>query len=158
MIHFRSSIVFLVSCGLTFLTYAQSTVELKYDAKGRLIGVDKGADFIEYTYDSAGNRQAVGNERLSGGSSLIITEFNVPNIAYDYGLNASANWNSTGASYCEISFENQVNTYENLPTAGSKPIEVYTSGAVFLTCFNGSGTVQESDYIRHEAGYVIMPF
>jgi len=158
LIHSRPLAIFLMSCGLPFLTCAQSTVELQYDAKGRLIGVDKGAVFIEYSYDSGGNRQAVGNEHLAEGSPLLITEFNVPNIAYDYGTNATGNWDSTGADYCEITFENQVNSYENLPSSGSKPIEVYVSGAVFLTCFNGSETVQESDYIRHEAGDVVMPF
>lgn len=157
MLTFSRFLVVMFALLLCVSALAQTTVALKYDAKGRLISVDNGSAFIEYAYDKAGNRVAVGNERLSGSAEPVISSFNVTNIASGYGENATANWASSNTSSCEITFENQFQQHQGLPSSGTLALSINTSGAVFLTCTNGSTSVQESDYVIYQSGNEVTP-
>ncbi|CAB0151298.1 hypothetical protein PSI9734_02405 [Pseudidiomarina piscicola] len=137
---------------IPLIAVAQTTSTFKYDSKGRLVEVDNGTTFIEYAYDKAGNRTAVGNERLDQLMGPVITEFEVPMMASGVGDNTYVSWASTNTTSCAITFENQVNSYTNLPSSGSHYIRVFASGAIFLQCVDGSESAESSSYIFYQSG------
>ncbi|MDN7137321.1 RHS repeat protein [Pseudidiomarina sp. 1APP75-27a] len=154
MNHRQQLLIFISLLFVSPAVVAQTTSSsiFNYDAKGRLVEVDNGTTFIEYAYDKAGNRIAVGNERLDQIMGPIITEFEVPMMASGLGDNTYVTWASTNTTSCAITFENQVNSYPDLPSSGYLYIRVFASGAVFLQCVDGSESAESSSYIFYQSG------
>ena len=145
--------LFLFALSNNALAFADSVTQYQYDSRGRLVRVSDNANKeVNYTYDDAGNRVKVTDVSAVPAPDPVITSFVAPNTVPNVGAYATISWASTGASYCALAIFGDSSSYPNLPTSGSRSIQIFEDTGVTITCYSATKSASAGKLIRTASG------